>query len=130
MIFGAAATVAQMVFDGAQRVAMFLARKVLLLAALTIVLPWVLKGFLIWSMDYIIVYGRDYVTFMHSFVQDILSSSDVTSSFASGAVDFEITGIGGYLAMQTGLIDYCSIIITGWGLYWTVAILAKTPRML
>lgn len=120
-MFAAAAIFAQMVFDKACDVAKFIATRALLLSLLAIGLPWVLKGVLMWGFDWVLTYGR-------VFGDQIMSY--ISAQAGSQTIAIHLSGIGGYLAEQTGLIDYCAIIITGWGLYWTVAVLAKTPRML
>ncbi len=122
-MFAAAATFAQMVYDGAVRLAQFIATKALILAIMMLVLPWVLKSVMVWAFQYFTVYGRDIANYMMSFMSDALAGSGV-------AVDINLTGVGGYLAIMTGLIDYSAIIFTGWGLYWVVAVLAKTPRFI
>jgi hypothetical protein len=122
-MFAAAATVAQMIFDGSIRVAQWLATKVFILSIVTIVLPWVLRYVLIWAFEWISIYGREVMTLIMTQISSLTGAANID-------IDINLSGVGGYLAAQTGLIEYCSIIITGWGLYWVVAILAKTPRML
>jgi hypothetical protein len=121
-MFAAAATFAQMIHDDLVTFAVWLASKVFIVAIMAIMLPWILKGVFIWGFEYFVVYGREIANY-------ILSS---ISSVTAGQYDFSIplSGVGGYLAIQTGLIDYCSIIFTGWGIYWVIAVLAKSaPRL-
>lgn len=123
MIFGAAATVMQTFWMAAMEAAKFLATKALMLSIIAIVLPWAIKPVIIWAFEYIVKYGRDILSFFQSEVGQVVASSGMDLSY-------QLTGVGGFLAIQTGLIDYASIIFSGWGLYWAVAILAKTPKVL
>lgn len=118
-MFAAAATFAQMVFDAALHTAKWLATKVFIVAAIAIVLPWALKGVLIWGFEYFVEYGREFSSLLLGYI-NTLSGDAVT-------IDVSLTGIGGYLAQQTGLIDYAAIIFSGWGIFWVIAVLAKTP---
>lgn len=122
-MFAAAATVAQMVFDLSVQTARWLATKVFIVALMATLLPWVLKGLFIWGFEYFVTYGRD-------IAQYVITAISAMMPEGSYDVNIELSGIGGYLAIQTGLIDYCSIIFTGWGLYWVIAILAKTTRVI
>jgi hypothetical protein len=122
-MFAAAAIIAQSFFHAAIEAAKWLATKAFILALMAIVLPWVLKPVLMWFFDYIITYGRQWTEFITGSVGNMVQASGVD-------LTYQIGGVGGYLATQTGLIEYASIIMTGWGLYWTVAILAKTPKIL
>ncbi len=122
-MFAAAATFAQMVYDGAVRLAQFIATKALILAVMMLVLPWVLKKVMIWAFSYLTTYGRDIAEYVMSFMSGAIAEAGVE-------VNINLTGVGGYLAIMTGLIDYSAIIFTGWGLYWVIAVLAKTPRMI
>lgn len=121
-MFAAAATVAQMLFDGAIHVARWLATKALIIAIMAIVLPWILREIIIWLFKYSETYGYTIYQLVNSYLSSFLSGSDVV-------IDLELTSIGGYLALQTGLVDYCSIIFTGWGIYWVVCVLAKVPLL-
>jgi hypothetical protein len=121
-MFAAAATVAQMAFDAAVISAKFLATRVLLIALMGTMLPWVLKGVYIWGFEYLVTYG--------SKISDYMLSQISSATAGNFDVNIHLTGIGGYLAEVTGLIDYCSIIFTGWGIYWVVAVLAKTTRVI
>lgn len=122
-MFAAAATFAQMAFDAAILAAKWLATKALMLALMMLVLPWVLKGVIIWAWQYFATYGREIASYTLELIGGLMGDAGV-------AIDINLTGIGGYMAIQTGLIDYSAIIFTGWGLYWVIAVLAKTPRML
>ena len=117
-MFAAAATFAQMVFDSARQVALWLATKVFVLAILTIVLPFVLRGVLIWFFKFLQTYGSSIFSFFQESISGVVQQAGIETHL-------ELTSVGGYLALQTGLIDYCSIIFTGWGLYWFVVIYPK-----
>jgi hypothetical protein len=121
-MFAAAATVAQMAFDLAVQTAKWLATKVFIVALMATLLPWVLKGFFVWAFEYFQIYGGDILQYF----------MDSISQVTGGSIDvnIELTGVGGYLATQTGLIDYCTIIFTGWGLYWVISVLSRATRIL
>ncbi len=123
-MFAAAAIFAQMVFNASIQAAKWLATKAFVVAILAIVLPWVLKGFFIWAFEWIAAYGIDMVSAIIDYINSYLSQSSMQTQ-----IDINLTGVGGYLAVKTGLIEYASIIFTGWGIYWVIAVLAKTPRM-
>jgi len=122
MVFAAAATFLQMALDVAVVAAQWIALRAFVIAIMMIVLPWVLRGALAWGFNWMVTYGRGISTMLLSYIQ----------SATNGNVDvnIDLTGVGGYLAYQTGLLEYSSVIFTGWGLYWIVAVLAKTPRAL
>jgi len=119
-MFAAAATVAKMFLDVSIHAAKWIAQKTLIVAVLAIVLPWVLREAMYWGFEYITVYGRSMAEQIMGYLNTLIGSAGVE-------VNIHLTGVGGYLAIQTGLIEYSSIIFTGWGLYWVVAVLAKTP---
>ena len=120
-MFAAAATFVEMAFNASLAAARWLATKALMVSLLAIVLPWVLKGFFIWGFDYFMTYGREIAGYL----------MNQLSTMTAGSYDIHIplSGVGGYLAIQTGLIDYSSIIFTGWGIYWFIAVLPR-GRML
>jgi hypothetical protein len=121
-MFAAAATVAQMAFDLSVQIAKWFATKVLLISLLAIFFPFVMKGLFIWGFKYLITYSR--------VISEFVMDSVFIATQGTYEVNIELSGVGGYLAIQTGLIDYCAIIFTGWGLYWVIAVLAKTSRVL
>jgi hypothetical protein len=119
-MFAAAATVAQMFFDSAVATAKWLATKTFLLYLIMVVLPWALKPVFIWAFEYIVAYGREYVNIFTQYIGSTLESHGVV-------LDIQLTGVGGYLASRTGLIEYASIIFSGWGLYWFVCVFSRVP---
>jgi hypothetical protein len=119
-MFAAAAIVASKVYDAAVMAAQWLAMRAFVIAIIAIMLPWVLRGVLGWGFNWMVTYGKE----ITSLIMDYIN----TATSGNVAVDIDLTGLGGYLAYHTGLLDYASIIFTGWGLYWVIAILAKTPR--
>lgn len=119
-MFAAAAIVLQTAFRASLEAAKFLATKALMVAIIAIVLPWAIKPVFIYAFEWIVKYGRTYGDLIMGFINSQTSTAGID-------LNLTITGVGGFLAEQTGLIDYCSIIISGWGIYWTLAILAKTP---
>jgi hypothetical protein len=121
-MFAAAAIFAQMAYDAAKEAARWLATKTFVIVIIMVVVPSALKGVLLWLFDWLFTYGRDIASYLLSMMQSEIQASGMAESFA-----FQLTGPGGYLAIQTGLIDYASIIFTGWGVYWVVAVLAKMP---
>lgn len=116
-MFAAAAIVAQMAYDGALFLARWIATRLFFLALITTVLPWVLKGVYVWGFDYLMTFIKTSSSFVF----------DSISTYTQGSYDFDVTltSVGGFLAVQTGFIDYCSIIITGWGIYWFIAIFPR-----
>jgi len=123
-MFAAAAIVARWVWDAAVIVAKWLALKVFMLACLAVVLPWVLRGFFVWGFDWLTNYGSEILGFFTTAMQEQIAAAGMDAS-----INLELTGIGGYFALKTGLIDYIAIISTGWGLYWMVAFLSKATRI-
>jgi hypothetical protein len=119
----AAVLAARWVWDAAVMVAQWLAQKVFIVAVMAILLPWVLKGVFVWVFNWFAAYGRDIAQFITSQVSTQIANAGV-------AIDIQMTGVGGYIAEMTGLVDYASIIFTGWGLYWYVCILSKSARMI
>lgn len=117
----AAATIAQTFWFSLVYAARWLATKTLIIFLLMVVLPWVLKGILIWGFEYIVAYGREWGDLFMGLIGSLIGEA------ASTDVSVSLTGVGGFLAVKTGLIDYASIIFSGWGVYWVVAVLAKTP---
>jgi hypothetical protein len=129
-MLAATATILQTVYQSAQALAVWLAGKVLIIALLMVVLPFVVKGIIIWMFEYMTTYGLEIAAWVSTFIADQIEGSGLLGPGGQTAMEVPLSGIGGYLAIQTGLIDYCSIIFTGWGLYWTIAVLAKTtPRL-
>lgn len=122
-MFASAAVFMQTFWLAAQEAAKWLATKALILAIMMLVLPFVLKGVIIWGFEWFAAYGREAFGMVMGAVGSLIGSSGEVVQSST----LQLTGIGGYLAIQTGLIDYASIIFTGWGLYWIVAVLAKTP---
>lgn len=122
-MFAAAATVAQTVWMAFVEVAKWLAMKTLVVGLLAIVLPWVLRHFLLWAIDFF----AEYADVIFGALEGGISSLLQTTGYDDFAI--HINSVGGFLAHQTGLIDYCSIIFTGWGLYWTVGLGLRALRL-
>ena len=118
----ALAIIYQTTIGVALAIARFIAFKVFILLILLIVLPYVLKKLFIWGMEYFQEYGH------------VISGyfSDLINTITGGEIEIsmQLTSVGGYLAIKTGLIEYCAIIITGWGIYWTIALMSKTTKII
>ena len=121
-MFAAAAIVSQTIFNAALAVAKWLATKAFIVACLTIVLPWVLKGFFMWGFNWIATYGREIAEYLMSILQSQVSSMGMD-------IDITLVGPGGYIAQMVGLPEYASIIFTGWGIYWYIAVFAKASPL-
>jgi hypothetical protein len=119
----AAVLMARWVWDATLIAAQWIATRAFILAILAIGLPWVLKGVLVYAWNWFAEYGRGVATFFMDTISGYTSSAGLD-------IDIQLTGVGGYIASQVGLVDYASIIFTGWGLYWLVAVLAKSQRMM
>lgn len=120
-MFAAAAIVGEMLMNGGIAFARWLATKAFIIACMAIILPWVLKGVLSWAFEWIVAYGMEFFDYIMTFIRSMAGDANID-------IDINLTGVGGYFAVQTGLLDYASIIFTGWGIYWIIAILAKTPK--
>lgn len=118
-MFAAAAIVAQTIWQASVEAAKWLATKTLIIAVIMVLLPSAMKAVFLWGFDYIVVYGQQWADLFKSYIESQIGSQglDLTIQFS---------GIGGYLAVQTGLIDYISILSAGWAIYWVVAVLAKS----
>lgn len=122
-MFAAAAIVAKWVWEAALEVARWLAFKIFIVAVLVTVAPWVLKKVFIWTWDY----GQGFILEMIGYVMSTINSYLVSAGID---VNINLTGVGGYLAIQTGLIDYAQIIFAAWGIYWTISLLSKVMGMI
>jgi len=119
----AAVLVARWIWDAVQKAALWIATKALIILLMAIVLPWVLRKFFIWGFDFLTKYGAEAASYITSQIGDALTSAGIQTT-----VDLELTGVGGYIALKTGLIEYISIITVGWGLYWVIVFTLKSGR--
>jgi hypothetical protein len=114
---------AKWVWETAMYVARWLVFRKFTLFALAFILPWALRGVIIWVWNLIATNDAGVRDWMTTFVAQ-------KASELGFELQIEMTGVGGYLAQQTGLLEYCSIIITGWGLYWFVGLGFKSLSMM
>jgi len=122
-MFAAAVLVARWIWDAVQKAALWIATKTLIILLLAIVMPWVLRKFFIWGFDFLTKYGTEYAGYITTQIGDALTSAGLQTN-----IDLELTGVGGYIALKTGLIEYISIITVGWGLYWVIVFTIKSGR--
>ncbi len=94
------------------------AAKVLLIAALTIILPWVLKDALQWFWKVGSAYRTEIITFINSQITDIIGSAGIDATLS-------ITSVGGYIAQQIGLVNYFSILVSGFAICWALKFIGK-----
>lgn len=120
-MFAAAAIVSRWIWDAVMYLARWTAVKLFVMGVLAIVLPWVLKGVLLWFWDFVSSYVFEFVGWVFGYISQAIADAGID-------ISINLTGVGGYLATQVGLIDYCSIIIAGWGLYWMVVLTTKAFR--
>jgi len=116
-MFAAAATLAHMALDISISVARWVSMRLLVVGLLTVILPRVLKGVFIWGFQYIERYGMVMVSHLMSTISQ--------NSGESFDINMQLTGVGGYIANQIGLIDYCTILITNWGLIISISFLIR-----
>lgn len=115
--------IAKWIWEVGMYIARWLVFRKFTVFALAFILPWALRGVIIWFWN--LIASKD------SVVRDWASSFVADQAAALGfELDIQMTGVGGYLAQQTGLLEYCSIIITGWGLYWVVGLGFKSISMM
>jgi len=122
-MFAAAVLVAQSIWSAAKAAALWIATKALVLYCLVFILPWVFRKFFVWGIDFFIKYGQEMASFVSTELGEMLQEAGMQTN-----INIELTGVGGYLAIQTGLVDYISIISTGWGLYWIVVLTLRRWR--
>lgn len=115
-ILGFIATAVQWVI--AFFVAQWVARKVFWISVLTIGLPWLLKD----GINYFWKATEKYHETVLTYVQNLLDSALGLAGFDH---TLNLTGIAGYIATQIGFLDYVAIVITAWGICWTIRILGK-----
>lgn len=94
------------------------AAKLLLIAALTIVLPWVLKDVLIWFWTV----GAEYRATIMSAINDQIAT---VAGQAGIDATLSITSVGGYIAQQIGLDTYFSILVSGFIICWSLKFISK-----
>lgn len=94
------------------------AAKVLLISAITIALPWVLKDGLQWFWKVTEKYRYELMTYINNQVLSILGNHNFDFSL-------NITSVGGYIANQIGVPEYFSILISGFGICWTLKFIGK-----
>lgn len=99
-------------------VAQWVARKVFWISVLTVGLPWLLKD----GLSYFWKVTEEYHKVVFQYVQGIL---DTALSLAGFDHTLNLYGVAGYIATQIGFLDYAAIVITAWGVCWTVKILGK-----
>lgn len=114
-MFAAAAIVAQSVWMAAMEVAKFIATRIMLIYILTLILPWILKSYFIYIIKFLETYGGK----ITSYLGDMVGQATAGTPY-EGIIDIHLNSVGGYLAEQIGLIDYCSIIISGYAIAWVI----------
>lgn len=99
-------------------VARWLVFKLFIIGCLTLVLPWVLKDGINWFWDVTNEKRQTIAEHFNSILSNLLIGIDPD-------VVIHLTSVGGYIANQIGLADYCTIIVTAWGICWGYKIGAK-----
>lgn len=94
------------------------AAKVLIIGLLTIVLPWVLKDTLVWFWSVSSSYRSLLFDFINSQIVNVVGQAGINASLS-------ITSIGGYIAGQIGLLNYFSILVTGFTVCWTLRFIGR-----
>lgn len=94
------------------------AAKVLLISLITIVLPWVLKDTLIWFWSVSSSYRALLFEFISTQITGIVGQAGIQASLS-------ITSIGGYIANQIGLLNYFSILVTGFTVCWSIRFIGR-----
>lgn len=115
-ILGFIATVAQWIIGFF--VAQWVARKVFWVAVLTVGLPWLLKD----GLNYFWRVTEKYHEVVFGYIQGLLDSALNLAGFDH---TLNIGSVAGYIANQIGFLDYVAIVITAWGVCWTIKILGK-----
>lgn len=102
----------------AKTVVKWAAQKVLIISICTIVLPWVLKDVLVWFFKVTSSYRAEILTFINSQISSIIGSSNIDATLS-------ITSIAGYIANQIGLINYFSILLSGFAICWSLKFISR-----
>lgn len=92
--------------------------KLLIVGFLVIVLPWVLKDTLIWFWSVSSSYRSLVFEFVNQQIVDVIGQAGINASLS-------ITSIGGYIANQIGLLNYFSILVTGFTICWSIRFIGK-----
>lgn len=114
-MLSAAVYLARWAWDVVRYVSAWLAYKSFALILIAVVLPVVLRKFFAWSWNFLAAHGINALEYVFGWIDQAMIDAGI-------AVDVNLTGVGGYIASQVGLIEYCSVIITGWALVWVIAI--------
>lgn len=94
------------------------ATKVLVIGLLTIVLPWVLKDTLIWFWSVSAQYRVLLFDYINSQIVSVVGQAGINATLT-------ITSIGGYIANQIGLLNYFTILVTGFTICWSLRFIGR-----
>lgn len=98
--------------------ARWVATKVLIISVLIIVLPWVLKDVLQWFWKVSEIYRSEMQQFVNDQIISILGQAGLNATLT-------ITSVAGYISNQIGLIDYATILFSGFALCWSLKFIGK-----
>lgn len=94
------------------------AKKALIIAICTIVLPWVLKDALIWFLKVTSSYRSEILQFINSQISSTIGSANIDATLT-------ITSVAGYIAQQIGLVTYFSILLSGFAICWGLKFISR-----
>jgi hypothetical protein len=103
-------------------VAAWLAYKKFALVLIAVFMPYILRGFFMWAWNFIAKHNQEMTIWFSGKAYDWLATAGII-------VDLQLSGVGGYIANKVGLIEYCTVIITGWSLVWVIGIGMRTTAL-
>jgi len=117
-MFAAGVLVARWVWDVGNYIAHWIAWKGLMLLIMAFVLPSVFRKAIEWGFAYVTTYSSEMATTATSTFSTMINNLISTNLGVDWNINISLVGVGGFLAIHTGVLDYISIITSGWALAW------------
>ena len=123
-MFAAAVLVARWIWDGAKEVLKWIAVRAFAITLMILILPWVLRNIVIWFIKYMQIHGHGMVDYVTALMAEFFTNTGMETD-----INIELSGIGGFFAIHTGVIEYISILMTGYAAYWYIIFITKTLKL-